>query len=144
MKPLISESGIAALRREMDRIFDQFWGTETKSTDYGVWIPALDIADKGDALVAKVELPGVDPKDITVGVDDNVLTLNGEKKYEKEEKDERHYRMERSMGTFTRSITLPVSVDATNVTALFKNGLLTIRLPKTKAVKGAAIPVKVE
>lgn len=144
MKPLISESGIAALRREMDRIFDQFWGTETKSPDYGVWIPALDIADKGDALVAKVELPGVDPKDITVGVDENVLTLNGEKKYEKEEKDERHYRMERSMGTFTRSITLPVSVDATNVTALFKNGLLTIRLPKTKAVKGAAIPVKVE
>ncbi|MGE5180081.1 MAG: Hsp20/alpha crystallin family protein [Bacteroidota bacterium] len=144
MKPLISESGIAALRREMDRIFDQFWGTETQSSTYGVWIPALDIADKGDALVAKVELPGVDPKEITVGVDDNVLTLSGEKKYEKEEKDERHYRMERSMGTFTRSITLPVSVDATNVTALFKNGLLTIRLPKTKAVKGAAIPVKVE
>jgi HSP20 family protein len=144
MKPLISESGIAALRREMDRIFDQFWGTETQSPTYGVWIPALDIADKGDALVAKVELAGVDPNDISVGVDDNVLSLSGEKKYEKEEKDERHYRMERSMGTFTRSVTLPVSVDATNVTALFKNGLLTIRLPKTKAVKGAAIPVKVE
>lgn len=59
-------------------------------------------------------------------------------------KDEKHYRMERSMGSFTRSVQLPLPVDATNVTAVHKNGLLTIRLPKTKAVKGAAIPVKIE
>jgi HSP20 family protein len=144
MKPLISESGITALRREMDRLFDQFWGSVTPAASYGVWTPTLDVADKGDAIVVKVEVPGVDPTDIQVSVDDSILTLSGEKKYEKDEKDERHYRMERSMGTFTRSITLPVSVDATNVTALFKNGLLTIRLPKTKTVKGAAIPVKVE
>lgn len=144
MKPLISENGITALRREMDRLFDQFWGSVTPSATYGVWAPTLDIADKGDAIVVKVEVPGVDPKEISVSVDENVLSLTGEKKYEKEEKDERHYRMERSMGTFTRSVQLPVPVDATNVTAVCKNGLLTIRLPKTRAIKGAAIPVKIE
>jgi HSP20 family protein len=143
MKALI-EPGITALRREMDRLFDQFWGSEIPSTTYGIWVPPLDIADKGDAIVVKAEVPGVEPKDIQVTVDDNVLTFLGEKKYEKEEKDEKHYRMERSMGTFSRSIQLPVTVDSTNVTALFKNGLLTIRLPKTKGVKGAFIPVNVE
>lgn len=144
MKPLISEAGISALRREMDRLFDQFWGSETPSSAYGVWVPSLDIADKGDALVVKAEIPGVEPKDLTVSVDENVLTLSGEKRYEKDEKDEKHYRMERAMGAFTRSVQLPLPVDATNVTAVFKHGLLTVRLPKTRAVKGAAIPVRVE
>jgi HSP20 family protein len=144
MKALISDAGITALRREMDRLFDQFWGSENPVSNYGVWVPSLDIADKGDAIVIKAEIPGVDPKEIQVTVDENVLTLSGEKRYEKDEKDEKHYRMERSMGTFTRSLQLPLPVDATNVTAVYRNGLLTIRLPKTKAVKGAAIPVKIE
>jgi HSP20 family protein len=144
MKALISDAGITALRREMDRLFDQFWGSENPVSNYGVWVPSLDIADKGDAIVIKAEVPGVDPKEIQVTVDENILTLSGEKRYEKEEKDEKHYRMERSMGSFTRSVQLPLPVDATNVTAVHKNGLLTIRLPKTKAVKGAAIPVKIE
>ena len=75
---------------------------------------------------------------------DQVLTIKGEKRQEKEEKDEHYFRMERSYGGFVRSIRLPVPVDGSKVSATFKNGLLTVRLPKTPAAKGTTIPVKAE
>lgn len=144
MKSLIPTSGITALRREMDRFFDQLWEPEITSSTLGEWTPAIDVSEKGDALFVKVEVPGIDPKDITVNVDDNVLTISGEKKYEKEEKDLKHYRMERTMGIFSRGFRLPVPINPTDVKATFRNGLLVIELPKAKAAKGATIPVRVE
>lgn len=144
MKALIPTNGITALRREMDRLFDQLWETNISSPEFGEWTPAIDVSEKGDSLFVKVEVPGIDPKDISVSVEENVLTLSGEKKYEKEEKDLKHYRMERAMGMFTRSFRLPLPVNPTDVKALFKNGVLTIELPKAKVVKGTPIPVKVE
>ena len=143
MRALVPTNGLTALRREMDRMFDQLWEGEPAVIP-GEWSPVIDIADLNDMIVVKAEVPGIDPKEIQVTLDGQILTLTGEKKYEKEEKDEKHYRMERSMGTFARSVRLPVPVQEGQVSATFKNGLLTVRLPKSKAAKGASIPVKYE
>lgn len=143
MRALVPTNGFTALRREMDRMFDQLWEGEPAVIP-GEWTPAIDIADLNDTIVVKAEVPGIDPKEIQVTLDGQILTLTGEKKYEKEEKDEKHYRMERSMGSFARSIRLPAMVHEGQVSATFKNGLLTVRLPKSKVAKGAAIPVKYE
>ena len=130
---------------DADDLAQRFFGGGTdEAAQHPSWVPAAEGRMEDGTYVIQLALPGVDPKEIQVSVDDNMLTLSGEKRYEKDEKDEKHYRMERSMGTFTRSVQLPLPVDATNVTAVFKHGLLTIRLPKTKAVKGASIPVKIE
>ena len=92
----------------------------------------------------KAELPGVDPKEIAVSLEGDLLTIKGEKEAKKEEKDERRHRIERSWGSFMRSVRLPATVDAGKVSATFKNGIVTITLPKTAGAKGTTIPVKTE
>ena len=92
----------------------------------------------------KAEIPGMDPQDITVALENQMLTLKGEKRLEKEEKDEHYHRMERTYGTFARTVRLPIAVDGSKVTAAFKNGLLTVTLPKAPGAKGSTIPVKAE
>ena len=140
--------GITGLKQEMDRMFDRFF--ESKWDEFpalGEWAPSMDISETKDSLVAKIEAPGMEEKDIQVSLQENLLTIKGEKKQEKEEKDEkdeRYHRVERSYGAFTRSVRLPVAVDASRVTARFKNGLLTVTLPKTPSAKGTTIPIKAE
>ena len=85
-----------------------------------------------------------DSKDIQISLQDNLLTIKGEKRHEKEEKDEHYHRVERAYGSFTRSVRLPVAVDGGKVTATFKNGLLTVTLPKTPSARGTMIPAKAE
>jgi HSP20 family protein len=104
----------------------------------------LDVSETKDSVVVKAEVPGMEPKDIQISLQEQLLTIKGEKQMEKEEKEARYYRAERSYGTFTRSVRLPVAVDGSRVTATFKNGLLTITLPKTPAAKGTMIPIKTE
>jgi len=104
----------------------------------------MDISETKDSLVAKVEVPGLEPKDIQISLQENLLTIKGEKSQEKEEKDEHYHRVERAYGVFTRSVRLPMAVDASKVTASFKNGLLTVILPKTPSARGTTIPVKAE
>jgi HSP20 family protein len=136
---------MTSLRQEMDRLFERFF--EPRVDEFfapGEWAPTLDLSETKDALVAKIEVPGIDPKDIQVSLQEQLLTIKGEKKQEKEEKDARQHRVERSYGAFTRAVRLPVAVDAEKVTATFKNGLLTITLPKTPAAKGSTIPIKAE
>jgi HSP20 family protein len=94
--------------------------------------------------MVKAEIPGMDPKEIQLSLQDQVLTLKGEKKQEKEEKDEHYYRAERSYGTFVRAVRLPTPVDGSKVAATFKNGLLTVTLPKAPTAKGTTIPIKAE
>jgi HSP20 family protein len=139
-------TGMAGLKQEMDRLFDRFFEPEVAELPaaLGSWVPSLDLTETKDALVVKVEMPGMDPNDIHVALQENLLTITGEKKEEKEEKDARYHRMERSAGAFTRSVRLPVAVDGSKVTATFKNGLLTVTLPKTPGAKGTMIPVKAE
>ena len=143
MRALMPWTGMTGLKQEMDRMFDRFF--ESKGDEFpalGEWAPSMDISETKDSLVVKVEVPGMDEKDIQISLQENLLTVKGEKHQEKEEKEERYHRIERSYGAFTRSVRMPVAVDASRVTATFKNGLLTVTLPKTPAAKGTAIPIK--
>jgi len=108
----------------------------------GEWTPVLDFSETKDFYFVKVEIPGMDPKEIKISFQDHVLTISGERKKEEEKKEERFYRLERSYGMFTRSIRLPMPVDGTKVDALFKNGVLTVSIPKAEASKGVYVPIK--
>ena len=92
---------------------------------------------------ARIEIPGLEPKDVQVTLQDNILTVKGEKKEELKQKDERFYRMERSHGIFSRSIRLPSAVEGAKVNAVFKNGVLTVTVPKSPEAKASTIPIKV-
>ena len=145
MRALMPWTGMASMKQEMDRLVDRVFEAKWNELPaLGEWAPSMDISETKDSLVAKIEAPGMDEKDIQVALQENLLTIKGEKKHEKEEKDEHFHRVERSYGAFTRSVRLPVAVDASKVTATFKNGLLTVTLPKTPAAKGTTIPIKAE
>jgi HSP20 family protein len=145
MRGLMPWTGMASMKSEMDRLFDRF--AELRWNELpalGDWAPSMDISETKDSLVCKVEVPGMEQKDIQISLQENLLTIKGEKKQEKEEKEEHYHRIERSYGAFTRSLRLPVAVDAGKVTATVKSGVLTVTLPKTPAAKGTMIPVKAE
>jgi HSP20 family protein len=134
------------MRKEMDRVFDRFWGGDPAGLPaFGTWSPTLDVAVTADTVVVTAEIPGMDAENIHVSLQDEaILILKGEKKQEKEEKDERHYHAERPYGVFARSIRLPVAVDGSQAVATFKNGVLTVTLPKGPEAKGTTIPIKTE
>lgn len=144
MRALMPAPGLSTLRKEMDRMFHRFWD------DDGVdlpamrdWAPSVDFSENNDAYLARVEIPGLEPKDVQVLLQDNVLTVKGEKKEEQTQNDERFYRTERSYGAFSRSIRLPSAVDGAKVNAVFHNGVLTVTVPKGPEAKAATIPIKV-
>lgn len=132
-----------SLKKEMDRLFERFlepaW---PEMPALGQWEPKLDVAETKDTITVKAEIPGVEQKDIHLSLQEGVLTIKGEKEEEKEENDKRYHRVERSYGAFARAIRMPSTVDATRVTATFKDGVLTVTLPKTAEAKGTAIPIK--
>jgi len=134
---------MTSFRKEMDRLFERFlepaWA---EVTTVGLWEPKVDISETKDAVTVKAELPGVDQKDIAVSLQDGVLTIKGEKEEEKEEKDKQYHRVERSYGGFARVIRMPAPVEAGKVTATFKDGVVTISLPKSPEAKGTTISVK--
>src|SRR5262249_1535045 len=145
MRAMMPWKGMDVLRNEMDRVFERF--LEPRWFEFepaGEWAPTVDMAetkDAGlvqaeiprvdqDAVVGKAEIPGVDRNGIGVTLQDQVLTIKGEKHREKEDKDEKYHRVERTWGAFTRSLRMPVAVASDKVTATFKDGTLTIMLPK--------------
>ena len=133
------------LKREMDRLLEHvFEGPWTEMTALGDWTPPLDVTEGKDAVTVKAEVPGVDPKEIAVTLEGDLLTIKGEKEEKKEEKDERRHRVERTWGSFLRTVRLPATVDGSKVTAAFKTGVVTITLPKAAGAKGTTIPVKAE
>lgn len=145
MRTLMPFMGVGSLRKEMDRMLDRFFeAREEETPGMGEWAPSIDISETKDAVVVKAEIPGMDPADVQVSLQENVLIIRGEKKQEKEEKDEHYHRLERSYGAFARSLRLPVAVEAGKVSAGFKNGLLTVTLPKAAGAKAFTIPVKSE
>lgn len=127
------------MQRNLSRILDDasFGATET-----GQWLPAVDIRETDDALLVEAELPGIDKKDVNVEVKDGVLTISGERKFEKDVKEENVHRIERSYGRFVRSFSLPTNVDTDKVEATMKDGVLSVRLPKKESAKPKAITVK--
>lgn len=143
------ENPFALLRREMDSLFDNFFkGFELEPFESrtGAFSPKVDVTENEKEIRISAELPGMDEKDIDVSLQKDMLTIKGEKKEEKEDKGKDYYRMERSYGSFSRSILLPVEVETDKVEARFKKGVLSITLPKTaKAVaETKKIAVKVE
>ena len=136
---------LTTFRREMDRLFERFFGELPGLELPGMaWAPHLDMKETKDSLVITAELPGMEAKDLDISVSGNTLTIKGEKKREKEEKDEHHHLIERSYGAVSRMIELPAPVAPEKIKAAFKNGVLTITLPKTEEAKRKAIPIKVE
>lgn len=136
---------VMTAQREFDRLFKEgftpFVGEGELSTR--TWAPPVDIYETENDIVLKAELPGVDPKDVEVKVEDNTLYLKGERKFEKEVKNESYHRVERSYGSFARSFSLPNSISAEKVKAEFKDGLLTLTLPKREEAKPRTIKIDV-
>ncbi|MGQ3686366.1 MAG: Hsp20/alpha crystallin family protein [Candidatus Loosdrechtia sp.] len=136
---------ISSLQGEMNRMFDRFfkgWDLSELGLDTGAWVP-IDLSETADSVIVKAEVPGIDPKEIDISIQDSILTIKGEKKEEKEEKGKTFYRIERRYGSFSRSIDLPASIDPNKVTAEYKNGVLEITLAKKEEVKPKQISVKV-
>jgi HSP20 family protein len=134
---------MGGLRQEMERVFDRFLEPRWKEFEgIDAWAPKVDFSETKDAFMVQAEIPGVEQKDVSVSLENHVLTIQGEKHKEKEEKDKKYHRVERSWGAFLRTIALPAGVDTARVNATFKDGVLTIKLPKTAEAKGTTIPVK--
>ena len=132
-------------QREFDRLFREAFSPTGNEGEVSTrtWAPPVDIYENGDNLVLKAEVPGVNPEDVEVRVEDNTLYLKGERKFEKEVKEQNYHRVERSYGTFTRSFSLPNSVDSDKVTATYKDGVLTLTMPKREEAKPKTIKVNV-
>ena len=140
--PLFAELGGVTSR--LNRLFgrDDFWDGDVPRAPVD-WAPAVDIVENDNDILIKAELPGVEARDVEISLDNNVLTLKGEHRIEKEVNRENYHRMERSCGSFSRSFAMPASIDGDRVTADFKNGLLTITLPKKEGSRGRTIQVNV-
>jgi HSP20 family protein len=137
---------VVSIQDEVNKLFDDFFGNRPARIEWteGVWNPSVDVTEDKDSLVVKAEMPGMSKDDVKVSVQDNVLTLKGEKKQEKEEKDKNYHRVERSYGSFCRSFQLPTSVKADKIKANYKDGVLSITLPKTEEVKPKEIPISID
>jgi len=139
---------LVSLQERMNRMFDESYRTRTTGTEDewalgGSWAPAVDIYEHEGNIVLTAELPGVDPKNVDVRVENNVLTLRGERRWSDEVKRESYHRVERSYGTFTRSFTLPNVVDTEKIKADFKEGMLKLVLPKREEAKPKQISINV-
>ena len=137
---------LVSIQDEMNRLFDDFFGRPLARTEWteGVWSPTVDVSEDKDNMIIKAEMPGMKKEDVKISIQDNVLTLKGEKKQEKEEKDKNYHRVERSYGSFCRSFQLPTSVKTDKIKANYRDGVLNITLPKTEEVKPKQIPISIE
>jgi len=135
---------LANFEGELSRLFEEpiFRGLRTPNS-LSVWTPAVDIFETQHELILKAELPDMNEKDIDLRVENNTLTLAGERKYEKEFKEENALRTERYFGTFSRTFTLPNTVKVDAIVADYKNGVLTVKLPKREEAKPKQIKVAV-
>ena len=126
---------VDSLQSEVNRVFDAFFGNGGARGSTRRWIPAMDLVETDDHLVLRADLPGMEQDDLEIEVKDGVLTIAGEREAEHEEKSEGFYRVERSFGTFSRSMTLPRGIDANQVEAEFDKGVLEVRIPKPEEAK---------
>ncbi len=137
---------LSAIHDRMNQLFDETFlparGSEAAPAA-AMWSPAVDVFEAGDDIVVKAEIPGIDREDVAVEVKDGILTLRGERKFEKEEDRENYHRIERSYGTFVRSFALPSSVDPDKVEASLRDGVLEVKLSKKEETKPRKVKVTV-
>lgn len=135
---------LRSLQDEMTRLFTGAapTGTNREEMMHGAWMPNVDIYDEKDNLVLEAELPGMKRDDFEISIENNVITLRGERKFEKKAEGDNYHRIERAYGTFTRSFTLPQEVTADGATADFEDGILRVTLPKREETKARKIEVR--
>jgi HSP20 family protein len=142
-----NENPFAMMQREMNRIFDSFnrnWGLSAFPDFTGSFMPRLDVTEDLSAFTVTAELPGMSEKEIDLSISGDTLTIRGEKKEGKEDKNKNYYYSERSYGTFMRTIPLPQQIETNKVSASFKKGVLTITLPKTTAAVESTKKIEVK
>lgn len=140
--PLLWRDPFTAFREEMNQLRTRLMGDEAEGWFAGAAVPALDLSETDTAIDVRMDLPGITAKDIDIQVNGNLLTVSGERKEEKEEKGKTFHRVERSYGNFSRSVTLPCAVAESEIAAEYKDGVLTIKLPKSEESKAHKIKVK--
>lgn len=132
-----------SLQDEVNRLFaSTFNRGDDNELMRGAWSPSVDIFENKDQIVLEAELPGMKPEDVNISIENNVLTIHGERKFEKKDEGDNFHRVERSYGSFTRSFTLPPTVNSENAQAEFENGVLRLTLAKREEAKPRRIEIK--
>ncbi|MET0684717.1 MAG: Hsp20/alpha crystallin family protein [Solirubrobacteraceae bacterium] len=138
---------LSSLQSDMNRFFDAMFQAPAgggQTAQLRRWTPAMDLAETEDAFVLRADLPGVSQEDVSIELEDTVLTVSGERKSDHEHKGEGFYRVERAFGAFSRSLTLPQGVDPEAIAAQFTDGVLEVRIPKPEQRKPRRIAIKGE
>lgn len=138
--------GLVSVPQDVDRLFEEFFGSFPMELNgwSGIWSPTVDVSEDSDNIYFTIEIPGMSKEDLKVTMQDNLLTIRGEKKMEMERKEANLHRVERSYGSFVRSFSVPSGVVADRIKAQYQDGLLKITLPKAEQVKPKEIPIAVE
>ena len=133
------------IQTEMNRLFNTFFDQSAGAGRGGVptrrWIPAMDLVESADHYILRADLPGLSDDDVNIQLEDNVLTISGERNAQHEQREEGYYRVERAFGSFARSLTLPDGVDPDGVQAHFDRGVLEIRIPKPEQKKPRQVQI---
>jgi HSP20 family protein len=140
---------MSTVANQMERLFDQMLGQGLRRSSEerslrGAWMPAINILEKDEAIVISADLPGLRAEDVEVTVEEGVLTIRGERKLEELSEGDTYHRVERLYGSFERTFTVPNSVDTENISAQFRNGVMTLTLPKREESKPRSIKINIE
>jgi len=135
---------VNSLQEQFSRLFDTSFPGRSSESDLTTWAPAVDIQETENELVLKADLPGIEEKDIDVRIENNTLTIRGERKFEKQVNEDNYLRVERSYGSFSRSFSLPNTINTEAISAEYKNGVLTVQMPKRAESKPKQVKVNVE
>ena len=135
--------GLSNLQDQFNRLFNESFRSPGQESALTTWAPAVDIYETPNELVVKADLPDVNEKDIDVRVENNLLTIHGERKFEKSVSEENFLRVERAYGAFSRSFSLPNTLNAEAIAAEYKNGVLTVTIPKREETKPRQVKVNV-
>lgn len=135
--------GVTTLQDQVNRLFNDVFDRKGEESSLSAWAPAVDIYETEHELVVKADLPDVDPKDLDIRVENNILTIRGERKFEKKVSEENYLRVERSYGSFARSFTLANTVNADAIKADYQNGVLTLTVPKREEAKPKQIKINI-
>lgn len=134
---------LASLRESMDKLFEEFTTRRPREVAPAVWPPAVDVYETPNDVVVRVELPGIDPKDVDIQVTQDALTIKGQYKSEQEEKGRNYYTRELRSGSFVRTLALPGDIQSDQAKASYRNGIFEIRVPKGERVKPKSVKVDV-
>jgi HSP20 family protein len=133
---------LMSVNERLNRMFDEAFDARSNNLEYGQWAPAVDLKEEGGQFVLKADMPGMKREDIDIQVENNLLTISGERRFEEDERREDYHRIERAYGKFVRTFTLSTRVKADAITASYKDGILTVEIPKAEESKPKKIAIK--